>query len=112
MVLLAIRLGWNPAVNYFSHQVSYIEPIFVVVIMAIAATRPILELAERLVGFFARLAGGKLDGTFENEGQTGPPLKWMGVRALQIADRDDGTWKEGRPINLFNGNLASVRITK
>src|ERR1044071_52399 len=26
----------------------------------------------------ARLTGGKLEGTFENEGQTGPPLKWTG----------------------------------
>jgi hypothetical protein len=55
----------------------------------------------------ARLAGGKLEGTFENEGQTGPPLKWTGVRAPQIADRDDGTWKEATPVNLFNGKDVS-----
>jgi hypothetical protein len=46
-------------VNYFSHGVSFIEPVFVVVIMAIAATRPILQLAEQSLRFFARLGGGK-----------------------------------------------------
>jgi hypothetical protein len=57
-VLLALRLGWKPAVDYFSHKVSYIEPVFVVVIMAIAATRPILQLAERCLRYVAGLGGG------------------------------------------------------
>jgi len=51
----------------------------------------------------ARLVGGKLEGTFETTGRSGPPVKWTGVRAPVIADRDDGTWKEGQPIALFNG---------
>lgn len=51
----------------------------------------------------ARLLDGKLDGTFELEGQTDPPLKWTGVRAPVIEDRDDGAWKEAKPIALFNG---------
>jgi hypothetical protein len=57
-VLLAVRLGWTSTVNYFSKEVSYIEPIFVVVIMAIASTRPILQLAESCLGALARRAGG------------------------------------------------------
>jgi hypothetical protein len=64
-VLLAIRIGWSGTVDYFSHRVSFIEPIFVVVIMTIASTRPILQLAERCLGVFARLLGG------------GPPAWWM-----------------------------------
>ena len=32
--------GWPEVVGYISGKVSYIEPIFVVVIMALAATRP------------------------------------------------------------------------
>jgi len=51
----------------------------------------------------ARLVDSKLEGTFEIEGQTGPPVKWTGVRAPAIPDRDDGTWKESEPIALFNG---------
>jgi len=57
-VVLALRVGWKPAVNYFSHHVSYIEPVFVVVIMAIASTRPILQLAERCLRAVAGLGGG------------------------------------------------------
>lgn len=51
----------------------------------------------------ARLVDGKLDGTFQMQGQTEPPLKWTGVRAPEIADHDDGTWKKGKPIALFDG---------
>ena len=51
----------------------------------------------------AKLVGDKLEGTFENEGQQHPPLQWTGVRAPAIADRDDGTWREGAPVKLFNG---------
>ena len=58
LVLLAVNAGWKATVDYFSHGVSYNEPVFVVVIMAIASTRPILQLAERCLRFFARLLGG------------------------------------------------------
>ncbi len=52
----------------------------------------------------ARLAGGKLEGTLETTGgQSSVPVKWTGVRAPVISDKDDGTWKEGKPIELFNG---------
>jgi hypothetical protein len=30
-------------------------------------------------------------------------VKWTAVRAPVIADKDDGSWKEGKPIELFNG---------
>jgi hypothetical protein len=53
--------------------------------------------------YTARMVDGKLDGTFQLEGQTQPPTRWTGVRAPEIADQDDGTWKEGKPIQLFNG---------
>jgi hypothetical protein len=51
----------------------------------------------------AHLVAGKLEGTFEVEGGNTPPLNWTGVRAPVIQDKDDGTWKEGKPVNLFNG---------
>lgn len=57
--------------------------------------------------YHARLASGKMEGTFEIEGQSEPPLKWTAVRAPVIKDRDDGTWKEGKPIALFNGKDLS-----
>ncbi|NOT25970.1 MAG: hypothetical protein HOP16_07675 [Acidobacteria bacterium] len=38
--------GWETARHYLNDTVNYTEPLFVVVIMAIAATRPIIALAE------------------------------------------------------------------
>jgi hypothetical protein len=55
----------------------------------------------------ARLVSGKLEGTYEVEGSNNAPLKWTGVRAPEIADKDDGSWKEGKPIQLFNGKDLS-----
>jgi len=51
----------------------------------------------------ARLVDGKLKGYFEVEGKPGLRLDWTGVRAPVITDKDDGTWKEGKPVALFDG---------
>jgi hypothetical protein len=53
--------------------------------------------------YTARLVNGKLEGDYHVDGQKNPPLQWTGVRAPVINEKDDGTWKEGKPINLFNG---------
>jgi hypothetical protein len=39
-------MGWGTAKHYFNDTVNYTEPMFVVVIMALAATRPIISFAE------------------------------------------------------------------
>jgi hypothetical protein len=53
--------------------------------------------------YTARLVNGKLEGTYTTESGKNPPLKWTGVRAPAINEKDDGSWKEGEPIALFNG---------
>jgi len=53
--------------------------------------------------YHARLAGGKMEGTAETEGKPDSVEKWTGVRAPVIAEKDDGSWKEGTPIQLFDG---------
>lgn len=53
---LIVAKGWPVMVDYFGH-VSYAEPVFVVVIMAIAASRPILRVAEACLAKFAALGG-------------------------------------------------------
>jgi len=58
LILLAANMGWDGAVHYFSNA-SFVEPVFVVVVMSIASTRPVLQLAERALGCLARLGGGK-----------------------------------------------------
>lgn len=49
--------GWDAVLAYFDHGVSYVEPMFVVVIMAIASTRPVLRFSEILMAQAA--AAGK-----------------------------------------------------
>lgn len=58
MISLVATKGWEVTQHYLSHQVNYTEPLFVVVIMAIAASRPILRLAEALMGRVAALGRG------------------------------------------------------
>lgn len=50
--------------------------------------------------YTAKFVDGRLEGTC-NTGKT--RLRWIGERAPEIADRDDGSWREGKPIHLFNG---------
>lgn len=58
-LLLFARLGQTTAIDYVNYRVSYQEAIFVVVIMAISATRPILRLAESGLRRAASLGGGR-----------------------------------------------------
>ncbi len=46
---IALRFGWDAVLGYIGNTVNFTEPLFVVVIMAIAATRPVLGLAESLL---------------------------------------------------------------
>jgi hypothetical protein len=62
-VLMLAIIGfydWGTAVHYIGETVDYTEPAFVVVIMTLAATRPILRLAESIVDRVAGLLGGSL----------------------------------------------------
>src|SRR5688572_26624039 len=61
---------WSIAQHYVTNTVHFAEPMFVVVIMAIAATRPILLTAERAMRFVARLGGG------------GPAASWFSILTI------------------------------
>jgi len=52
--------GLDTAVDYFAHSVNYTEPLFVMVVMALAATRPILALSEKVIGAVAKLLGNNI----------------------------------------------------
>ena len=57
LVLAAVAMkGWHAVEEYVAH-VHFTEPMFVVVIMAIASTRPVLAFAERCMGAVAGLGG-------------------------------------------------------
>jgi hypothetical protein len=66
-LLLIVRAGWQSALDYLNHRVSYHEALFVVVIMAISSTRPVLRLAEQCLQMFARMGGG------------GPSAWWLAI---------------------------------
>jgi Na+/H+ antiporter NhaD/arsenite permease-like protein len=44
---LGFSKGWGTVVDYVGHRVNFTEPMFVVVIMALASTRPVLRVAEQ-----------------------------------------------------------------
>lgn len=48
---------WNTVVHYVSDTISYTEPMFVVVIMALASTRPIVKFSENVLKRVAQLGG-------------------------------------------------------
>ena len=58
LVLAAATISfydWNTFKNYIAHTVNFTEPMFVVVIMALASTRPIMLFAKQIMGKFAAL---------------------------------------------------------
>jgi hypothetical protein len=56
-VAIEIRYGWDTVTHYLNSTVNYTEPLFVVVIMALAATRPVVLLAETALERVARIGG-------------------------------------------------------
>jgi hypothetical protein len=70
IALMSFKVGWRPTLNYLNENVHYNEALFVVVIMAISSTRPVLRLAEQCLQFFARLGGG------------GPGAWWLAILTI------------------------------
>jgi hypothetical protein len=65
---------WKIMVHYISYRVNYTEPLFVVVIMTLAATRPILRLSETIIRKIAGLLGGSLTAQWLTTLTIGPLL--------------------------------------
>jgi hypothetical protein len=65
---------WNTMVHYISYRVNYTEPLFVVVVMTLAATRPILRLSEAIIRKIANLLGGSLTAQWLTTLTIGPLL--------------------------------------
>jgi hypothetical protein len=51
---------WQTVVSYLSYRVNFTEALFVVVIMTLASTRPILRLSEQIMWKISNLLGGTL----------------------------------------------------
>ena len=57
LVAISAYEGWTTAKGYFNGTVNYTEPLFVVVIMTLASTRPIVRCAEAGLRRIAQAAG-------------------------------------------------------
>jgi hypothetical protein len=58
LLAMGCNFGWHAVEHYVGNVVKFTEPIFVVVIMAMAATKPVVALAESILRKIAELAGG------------------------------------------------------
>ncbi len=65
---------WRTAVSYISYGVNFTEALFVVVIMTLAATRPILQMADQIIRKIAAKMGGTLTATWMTTLTIGPIL--------------------------------------
>jgi len=66
--------GWSASVHYFHDGVNLTEAVFVVVIMVLASTRPILRLAESAMSGVAKMFGGSLSALWLTIMTLGPLL--------------------------------------
>jgi hypothetical protein len=57
LIAIALSKGWSRTTDYID-GLNFTEPLFVVVIMAIAASRPILKFSEQVMAMVARLGNG------------------------------------------------------
>lgn len=74
MIAVAAFYDWDTAVHYVGDTVNFTEPAFVVVIMTLAATRPILRLAENIINLLAGVLGGSLSALWYTILTIGPLL--------------------------------------
>jgi hypothetical protein len=56
---ISVSKGWDVTKNLLEHSIHFNEAVFVVVIMAIASSQPLLYIAERVLSSVARMAGGR-----------------------------------------------------
>jgi len=74
MIAIAGFYDWSTVVHYIGHDVNFTEPAFVVVIMTLAATRPILRLANTIITRISNIFGGSLKARWFTTLTVGPLL--------------------------------------
>lgn len=74
MAAMTAFAGWDETKHYLNDTVNYTEPLFVVVIMALASTRPIVAFAEAALRRIANAGGGTAAAWWVTILVTGPLL--------------------------------------
>jgi hypothetical protein len=54
LIMIGVE-GWGSTLNYLEKDINFTEPGFVFVIMAMAGTRPVIKLAEKIIVFISNL---------------------------------------------------------
>jgi hypothetical protein len=67
IVAITVCKGWSVARDYLGHGLNFAEPMFVMVIMTIAASRPILQFGEKFMALGAGL------------GKSSPAAWWLSI---------------------------------
>jgi hypothetical protein len=58
MAAITVAFDWDTAKRYLSERLHYVEPMFVVVIMTMASTRPVIGFAQACLRVVAAIGGG------------------------------------------------------
>ncbi len=94
MAAILAFFDWHTAIHYVGDQVDFTEAAFVVVIMTLASTRPILKMAGAVMEGIARLFGGSLRAMWMTTLTVGPALgalitepAAMTLSALVLSDK-------------------------
>jgi hypothetical protein len=94
LAAIVLFFDWPTAKSYILYKVNFTEPMFVVVIMTLAATRPILQVTERFMWKIANLMGGTLTAWWWSILTVGPILgsfitepAAMTIAAMLLADK-------------------------
>lgn len=74
IVAIVLFYDWPTAVHYVEYGINLTEAVFVVVIMVLASTRPILKLAESLMLWVTGVLGGTLSAFWLTVMTIGPML--------------------------------------
>ena len=74
LITIIVFYNWSTAVHYLGKTVNFTESAFVVVIMTLAATRPILKLSENIIKRVAAMFGGSLSARWITTLTVGPLL--------------------------------------
>jgi hypothetical protein len=60
LVAIVGFFDWDTAVHYVTHSVDFTEAFFIIVIMTLASSRPILKLSEGIMALVAKRLGGSV----------------------------------------------------
>ena len=117
LAALTVVLDWATAHDYLATRVHFVEPMFVVVIMAMAATRPVVTFARTALRMLAALGGSTPAAWWFTILTVGPVLgsfitepAAMTICAMLLAEQFYAL-EPGRPLRYATLGLLFVNVS-